>query len=78
MKFKPAPGYIEVEPIQNKSIILSEKFSETAKYIQGDDSRKPGDIIAFRKHGFFEIEYENQKHYVIRNHDEFILGTYYE
>lgn len=58
------------------------KFIEAAKVIQyindfneKGNMFKEGDIIFFRPHGFFETpEYDGKKHYVVRVHEEFILG----
>ena len=86
MKFTPFSGYVEVEPIQSDSSLLAneeKKFIEAATVISdfvsefNDKSNlKIGDIIFFRPHGFFETpEYEGKKHYVVRVHEDFILGV---
>ena len=85
MTFKPFIGYAEVEPLTPGGPILSdsEEFVEKAKVVsytndfgQEGSLVKQGDIIFFRPHGFFElVEHDGKKHYVVRVHEEIILGV---
>jgi co-chaperonin GroES (HSP10) len=83
--FVPAPEFVEVEPISSSGVLASDennKWEEKARIIQVRDSEwreyyefKVGDIIFFRRHGFFELaEHDGKKHYVVRVSPEFILG----
>jgi hypothetical protein len=80
MKFIPFSDCVEIEPIVSDNPILSDekKFVEGGKVIAlGEDiwQLKVGDIVFFRPHGAFETpEYEGKKHYVVKVHEEFILG----
>lgn len=80
MIFIPYPGTCEVEPISSESLIASDTktFVEAAKVIQTNEcgfDLKTGDIVYFRPHGFFETpEIDGKKHYVLKVHEEFILG----
>jgi hypothetical protein len=83
--FSPFSNYVEVEPISLDTGLSSDdkKFVEAAKVLSVaggviNPRIKTGDIIFFRPHGFFETpEFEGKKHYVVRMHEDFILGIYH-
>lgn len=84
--FIPFVGYVEVEPISKDSPFLSESkdLIECATVVGKipDSDFSPnfgqieiGDVIFFRPHGFFELsEFQGKKRYVVRVHEDFILG----
>lgn len=83
--FVPATGYIEVSPISSSGVLASDennKWEEKGKVIQIPPNEfliegiGIGDIVFFRRHGFFELaEHDGKKHYVVRVSPEFILGV---
>lgn len=83
--FKPFPGKIEIEPIDNQGLILAhEKYEEVGKVIQVSKKHwwsrsefKPGDIVFFLAYGVEQTpEYEGKVHYVVPCNDKFVIGKY--
>lgn len=82
MSFKPYHDKIEVKPLVKESPLASarDNFEEAGEVIAvGENVTKVhvGDVIFFRPYGCWEtIEYEGEKHYVVAESNEYILGTY--
>jgi co-chaperonin GroES (HSP10) len=79
MKFIPRWGRIEIEPIKDESLLLSEdkKFVEKGKVIAlGDDNGfcKEGDVIYFDAYGIYQTpEIDGKSHFIVRGM-EFVIG----
>lgn len=84
MKFSPFPGWCEIEPIEADLLIQSsdKKFMEAGKVIGISNPSygiEIGSIIFFQSHGYRQtVEYKGEIHYVVRIHEEFILGILHE
>ena len=79
--FKPFPGKIEIEPMDNQGLILAhEKYEEMGKVIQvgeGVDWVSEGDIVFFLAYGVEQTpDYQGKIHYVVPANEKFLIGKY--
>lgn len=80
MSFKPYHDKIEIRPVKNETVIAAadQKFHEMGEVVAvGRDVEfvKVGDMLVFTAHGVWETpEIDGEKHYVVTEHSEFILG----
>jgi len=80
MTFVPHHKKIEIRPFKNETVIAAadQKFQEMGEVVAvGRDVEfvKVGDILVFTAHGVWETpEIDGEKHYVVTEHDEYILG----
>jgi len=79
MEIEPFGNQILIQPMQKKSVIVSEKklFCDYGEVIAvGDEVKKikVGDIIGYTVWGLNHLEIDGIKHYFVPEDQRFILG----